>query len=110
MNAGVKPPVYEYMKKGGAKTTGGNTRIWIGIVMLLILELFVYTWSRVQCVGTGYEISRATADHKAAVAERNKLAIELAHLNSPKRIAKIAGKELGLSMPKPEQIILIGRQ
>jgi cell division protein FtsL len=81
----------------------------IGFIILLIFiaELFVYTWSRVQCVGLGYEISQAADQHQEQIELQNKLYIELATLKSLDRIGRIALREFKLIKPTPEQIILI---
>lgn len=83
------------------------TWVWIVYMGLFMVALFSYTWCRVQCTQVGYEISKAAADHKAALAIRNNLKIELARLKSPQRIARIAREQLGLITPKPEQTIII---
>jgi len=83
------------------------TWVWIVFMVLFMIELFSYTWCRVQCTRGGYEISRAVADHKEGLAIRNNLKIELARLKSPQRIARIARERLGLITPKPEQTIII---
>ena len=70
-------------------------------------ELLVYTWSRLQCIQVGYEISAETEKHAERIAVQKNLRIELARLRSPKRIAKIAQEYLGLVPPSPEQIISI---
>jgi len=83
------------------------TWVWIAFMALFMVELYSYTWCRVQCTRVGYEISSATADHKEELAIRNNLKIELARLKSPQRIARIARERLGLITPKPEQTIII---
>jgi cell division protein FtsL len=84
-----------------------KTGIWIILMFFFISELFLYTWSRVQCVGIGYEISKAAARQKEFVAFQNNLNIELASLKSPARIAEIAKTRFGLKMPTSEQMITI---
>ena len=79
--------------------------LWALLMGLFILELFVYTWFRVQCTQIGYEINRATEIQKRQTALQNSLKIELARLKSPERIVKIATDKLGLVMPQPEQIM-----
>lgn len=81
--------------------------MYILIIVLLISELFVYTWSRIQCVKTGYEISKETDKNLKLIALQKNLKIEVARLKSPARIAKIATQQLGLVMPKPGQVIII---
>ncbi len=83
------------------------TWVWFLFMALFMVELFSYTWCRVQCTRIGYEISRAAADQKKGLAIRNNLKIELARLKSPQRIARIARERLGLITPKPEQTIII---
>jgi len=90
-------------KKPGPKHTG----LWIIIMVLLISELFVYTWCRVQCVKTGYEISKETDNNLKLKTLQKNLKIEIARLKSPRRITKIATQQLGLIMPKSEQVIII---
>ena len=90
-------------KTDKAKTIG----VWIVFLTIFISELFLYAWCRVQYVGVGYEISNASRYHQELVALQNNLTIELASLKSPDRIAAIAKKQLGLVMPKPEQMIII---
>jgi cell division protein FtsL len=81
----------------------------IGFIILLIFmaELFVYTWSQVQCVRLGYEISEAADQHEALIELQKKLYIELATLKSLDRIGRIALEKFNLSKPAPQQIILI---
>ncbi len=84
-----------------------ETGIWLVFMFFFISELFLYTWSRVQCVGIGYEISKAAIRQKEFVALQNNLNLELASLKSPARIAEIAKIRFGLKMPTSEQMIII---
>ena len=81
--------------------------LWILIMAIFIAEMLAYTWSRLQCIQIGYEISAETERQSELVAVQKKLGIELARLKSPKRIAKIAKERLGLAPPSPEQVISI---
>ena len=80
---------------------------WICLMVFLIGELFFYTWCRVESVRMGYELSQATRNHQSLTALQNNLSIELARLKSPQRLARIAEQQLDLTMPKPEQMIVI---
>ena len=97
------------MSKNSRKTPRKlkETGIWIVFMFFFISELFLYTWSRVQCVGVGYEISKAAGHHNELMILRKNLKVEMASLKSPARIAKIAKNRFGLTMPKPEQMIII---
>jgi cell division protein FtsL len=90
-------------KKRGMKLAA----IWSFIAILFVSELFLYTWCRVQCVKTGYEISKETDRRIKLSSLQNNLKVEIAHLKSPQRIAKIASTHLGLIIPTPEKIITI---
>ena len=89
--------------KQGPKQIG----IWIFFMVIFIIELLFYTWSRVQCIQLGYELSTAANKKNDLLLLRNNLKIEIAHLKSPKRITEIAKKQLGLTLPKPNQLIVI---
>ena len=77
------------------------------IMGLFIAELLFYTWCRVQCIQTRYEISELKVKQQTLVTHQDNLKIELARLKSPKRIAKIAKQQLGLSAPTSKQLVII---
>ncbi len=83
------------------------TGIWILFMTVFIAELFLYTWSRVNCIGVGYEISKETQRRHELVALETNLKIELASLKSPERISKIAKDQLGLVTPTRKQTMVI---
>ena len=87
-----------------------NTRIaiiWFIIMIVFIAELLIYTWSRVQCIKVGYEISNENKKNRNLINLQNNLKVELAHLKSPERLAEIAKNKLGLKTPTSDQIIII---
>lgn len=81
--------------------------IWVMLLTLFVGELLFYTWCRVQCVQTGYEITRETSKQKELLALQNSLDIEMARLKAPENISRIARNQLALGMPEPQQIILM---
>jgi cell division protein FtsL len=81
--------------------------LWIFIMAIFITELLVYTWSRLQCIQIGYEISNEAKKRRERISIQKNLKIELATLKSPKRISKIARERLKMAPPSPEQIISI---
>lgn len=81
--------------------------IWIVFLTIFISELFLYAWCRVQYIGIGYDISNASRYQQELIALQNNLRVELVSLKSPDRIATIAKKQLGLVVPKPEQMVII---
>ena len=81
--------------------------IWVLILFVFVGELLLYTWCRVQCIQTGYEISSGRNRQQHLLALQNNLKIELARLKSPQRIAQIARERIGLVMPSAQQTINI---
>jgi cell division protein FtsL len=81
--------------------------MWMVFLLIFIAELLFYTWSRVQCVQIGYEITKQNAINRKRTTLQNNLKIELARLKSPERISKIATAQLGLVMPKSNQTIIM---
>jgi len=93
-----------------AKKNTRSTRVvtvWFIIMAVFIAELLIYTWSRVQCIKAGYEISNENNKNRNLINLQNNLKVELASLKSPERLAKIAKNQLGLKTPTPEQMIII---
>ena len=80
--------------------------IWVAIMVVLMAELLVYTWCRVQYVRTGYEITEATQEHERLTDLHRKLQVEEARLRSPERIMRIA-RQRGLVMPGSKQVVVI---
>jgi len=78
----------------------------------LLMPLFIggslfYVWSRIQVIQLGYEMSDALKKERALTEGNKKLRLEIATLKSYARIEKIAAEELGMTKPKPDQVIVI---
>ena len=83
------------------------TVLWLLLLSLFIAELLVYTWARVQCTRTGYEISSLTKEQQRLNELQTNLKVELARLKAPQRITKIAQEKLGLTLPTPRQVMVM---
>jgi len=96
-------------RRKSAKRTVGPRRIllWTTLLVVFMVELLFYTWCRVQCTRIGYEITEADKTRQNLITMQNQLKIELAHLKSPERIENIARNRLGLTMPRPEQTVVV---
>ena len=81
--------------------------LWLVLLTAFICEALLYTWSRVQCVQTGYAITEKTNRLQRLRTRNNSLKIELAHLKSAENISRIARGQLDLGMPDPKQIIVV---
>ncbi len=97
------------MARKNRKTEHGPrlTGLWMVLLAVFMAELLFYTWCRVQWVRTGYEITEQTQRSRKLAALQNQLKIELAHLKNPKRIAEIARRRLGLTLPSAGQTIVM---
>ena len=80
--------------------------IGIALMVVLMAELLVYTWCRVQYVRIGYEITEATKEHQRLAELYRRLKVEEASLRSPERIMRIA-QQRGLVMPDSKQVRVI---
>ena len=80
--------------------------IGVALMVVLVAELLVYTWCRVQYVRTGYEITEATKEHQRLTELHRRLKVEEARLRSPERIMRIA-QQRGLVMPDSKQVMVI---
>jgi cell division protein FtsL len=84
-----------------------NLLIFIVPLLLLILSSLLFVWSRIQVIQLGYEISLAMKQGRTLEEGNKRLRLEIATLKSYARIEKIAVEDLGLSKPKPDQVIVI---
>ncbi len=80
--------------------------IWLTIIGLFVVELFAYTWCRVECTRVGYDIENELRLRQRQAAARKNLTIELARLKSPGRIERL-GRSMGLMPPGTGQIKVI---
>jgi cell division protein FtsL len=91
------------------KMNRSSNRVLFFILFLFFLiggSLF-YVWSRIQVIQVGYEISNALKEERALAEANKKMRLEIAMLKSYTRIEKIAVEELGMSKPRPDQVIVI---
>ncbi|MBW1893337.1 MAG: hypothetical protein JRI91_06535 [Deltaproteobacteria bacterium] len=89
------------------KEGGSVAAIWILLLLILITELFCYTWCRVQCIETGYKIEKEKKHYEELKRLQKSLRIELVGLKAPERIAGIASREIGLIMPDYRHTVMI---
>jgi cell division protein FtsL len=83
------------------------TATWIAVMVFFIVELFFYTWCRVQCTHLGYELAGARAEYRRGEALQKNLQVEYSRLRMPQRIERIARNRLGLTTPKAKQMIVV---
>lgn len=96
------------MKKKQKKTrSSGFPLVWMVVLIVFFAEIFLYAWCRVHCVGLRYEIGRAEKKAAALESQKKDLRIQMAELRSPARIMAVAEEELGMTMPRTDQIVVI---
>jgi hypothetical protein len=82
---------------------------WIAstLTIFFLVGFFFKTWCGVQCIRTGYEITAALQDQQKLLDMQKNLTIELGRLKSPQVLGKTANEQFGLTVPVPEQIIVV---
>lgn len=78
------------------------------IALLCCLALF-YVWTRLQVMNFEYEISSLGSEVVKLKQESQSLCIEVASLENPSRIERLARNKLGLQRPTAAQIKLVDR-
>ncbi len=56
---------------------------------------------------TGYEIAEAIVQQQQLLNIQENLKIELVRLQSPQILGKVAKEQFGLTIPKPDQIVVV---
>lgn len=97
----------EQKVKTKSRPRKSNLLVIIVPLLFLILSALFFVWSRIQVIQLGYEISQALKQGRALTEGNKQLRLEIATLKSYPRIEKIAVEELGLSKPRPDQVIVI---
>ncbi len=79
----------------------------IFVLVLFMAEFFFQTWCGVQCIRTGYELTRVETEHRNLLAMQKNLKIEWVRLKSPEVLGRVAGERFGLTIPAPDQIVVV---
>jgi cell division protein FtsL len=77
------------------------------IMLFLIGGSLFHVWSRIQVIRLGYEISHALKAERMLAEENKRLHLEIATLKSYGRIERIAVEDLGMTKPRPDQVIVV---
>ena len=97
MNKKIKPRL----------TTPRDVFIASVLTVCFLIGFFFKTWCGVQCIRTGYEITSALQEQQKLLNMQKNLTIELGRLKSPQILGKTANEQFGLTVPVPEQIIIV---
>ena len=87
----------------------GSLDIWLAsaLTVFFIMGFFFKTWCGVQCIRTGYEITAALQEQQKLFDMQKNLTIEWSRIKSPQVLGKTANEQFGLTVPLPEQIIVV---
>jgi hypothetical protein len=87
----------------------GSLDIWLAgaLTVFFIIGFFFKTWCGVQCIRTGYEITTALQEQQKLLDMQKNLTIEWCRIKSPQVLGKTANEQFGLTVPLPEQIIVV---
>jgi cell division protein FtsL len=64
-------------------------------------------WPRVQVVRLAYRLQASEQHLRELLQQHDQLQLEVTALKDPQRIYRIATEQLGLSTPRPDQIVII---
>jgi hypothetical protein len=83
--------------------------ITAGLLLLtaFLVAFFFKTWCGMQCIRTGYNINEIMNRQQELINTQKRLKIELVHLNSEDVLMRLAKEKFGLTIPEPDQVILL---
>ena len=93
--------------KGDNKKARKKSFKMITMGVILMLSCFMFVWTRICVLDTGYKISEAIKIQGKYLQENRKLKIERASLAAPSRIEKVAKNKLGMINPKNNQVVIL---
>ncbi|HDI60807.1 MAG TPA: hypothetical protein ENF48_10745 [Desulfobacteraceae bacterium] len=79
--------------------------MWILILLVLMGEMFAYTWCRVQWTRASYNLEQARRTWRQLSRTEQRLQTELASLRMPQRIEAEAATRLGMGRATPDQVV-----
>ena len=79
----------------------------VGLCLVILAGALFHVWHHIYVVRQGYEIERLRTAHAKLVQENKTLRLEAGQLRSLRRVEEIARTRLGMTSPKPGQVILI---
>ena len=87
------------------------TRRQVVVTLMMLICLMGtgigYVWSNFERTQIGYDLSQLKKEEMRLTEINQKLKLELATMKSPQNLERLAIQKLGLSPPKPEQIIVL---
>jgi len=79
----------------------------VGLCLVILAGALFHVWQHIHVVRQGYELERLREAHATLVQANKSLRLEAGQLRSLRRVEGIARTRLGMTTPKPGQVILI---
>lgn len=79
-------------------------------LFLCLAGVAVYMWPRVQVVRLAYRMQTSEQHLRSLLQERDQLRFELATLQDPQRIYRVATEQLGMSIPHHDRVVFVTRE
>lgn len=95
------------MTFAGTKQRSGRLWLTFGAMLIVIALLIIQVAYRHRELNLGYELSDAISQRESLLEENRKLRIELRVLSRRERLEPLAGKQLGMTTIRPEQVLII---
>ena len=95
------------MTFAGTKQRSGRLWLTFAIMLIVIALLIIQVAYKHRELNLGFELSDAITQREALLEENRKLRIELRVLSRRERLEPLAGRQLGMSVIKPEQIFIV---
>lgn len=77
------------------------------LVLPLALGLLTDIWIHLEVIHTGYRLNELERTLDELEQRERRLRLEASYLSSPQRIESRAIEELGMTMPRPEQLVFL---
>jgi cell division protein FtsL len=76
-------------------------------IFLCLSGVTVYVWPRVQVVRLAYRMQASEQHLRELLQAHDQLRFELASLKDPERIYRVATEQLGMGMPRRDQVVIV---
>jgi len=79
----------------------------VGLCLVILTGALYHVWQHIYVVRQGYELERLREARSTLMHTNKSLRLEAGQLRSLRRVEEIARTRLGMTTPKPGQVILI---
>jgi cell division protein FtsL len=83
--------------------------VLLAVVGVLVVGFVLYAWPHLQVRQTGREAELLSRERERLIEEGRKLRLEKSVLENLRRVESIARRDLGMSPPPPERLIVVER-